>query len=590
MLKLDRMDSSISKLDKTFWKDFWHILKPYWLHSEEKKKAWLLFFVIIFLNLFQVFLNVLFTKWYKVFYDALQHFDEKGFWKALLEFSILATLFIVSAVYATYLQQMLQIKWRAWLTSFYISKWVSNKKFYHMQVIEQNTDNPDQRIADDVNAFISQSLSLFLGLMSSVVTFFSFVGMLWIISGPISFDAFHIKITIPAYMVWAAIIYAIAGTYITAKIGKPLVKLNFDQQMFEANFRFALIRIRENSESVALLNAEEKEHQNLMDTFRYVFQNYWQIMVRQKMLGWFTSGYNQIAIIFPILVAAPRFFAKKIQLGDVMQIASAFGQVQSSLSFIVNSYSSIATWYSVVDRLRTFEKNIKAIETSQRQSKISILPSQDKLAIEHLSIKIPYSEKLIVKDLNLTIEKKEHTIIMGPSGVGKSTLIRAIAGIWPFGEGTIKLPPNHMFLPQKPYFPYGSIREILLYPSTDGKSIPNEYLEELLDLVGLSYLSKDLNTKNLWSQVLSPGEQQSLNIARVLLHTPDWLFMDESTSALNEEKEIHLYKLLLEKLKNLTIVSVAHRKSLENFHVKKLILKENATYEIITLDRAKNLI
>jgi len=292
----------------------------------------------------------------------LQHFDEKGFWKALLEFSILATLFIVSAVYATYLQQMLQIKWRAWLTSHYINKWVSNKKFYHMQVIEQNTDNPDQRIADDVNAFISQSLSLFLGLMSSVVTFFSFVGMLWVISGPISFNAFNIKITIPAYMVWAAIIYAVAGTYITAKIGKPLVKLNFDQQMFEANFRFALIRIRENSESVALLNAEEKEHQNLMDTFRYVFQNYWQIMVRQKMLGWFTSGYNQIAIIFPILVAAPRFFAKKIQLGDVMQIASAFGQVQSSLSFIVNSYASIAAWYSVVDRLRTFEKNIKAIE------------------------------------------------------------------------------------------------------------------------------------------------------------------------------------------------------------------------------------
>lgn len=323
-----------------------------------------------------------------------------------------------------------------------------------------------------------------------------------------------------------------------------------------------------------------------MDTFRYVFQNYWQIMVRLKMLGWFTSGYNQIAIIFPILVAAPRFFAKKIQLGDVMQIASAFGQVQSSLSFIVNSYASIAAWYSVVDRLRTFEKNIKAIETSQNQSKITILPSQDGLTIEHLSIKIPYSEKFIVKNLNLNVDKKEHTIIMGPSGVGKSTLIRAIAGIWPFGEGTIKLPQNHMFLPQKPYFPYGSLREILLYPSTDGKAVSNEYLEELLNIVGLSYLSKDLNTKNLWSQVLSPGEQQNLNIARVLLHSPDWLFMDESTSALNEEKELHLYSLLLEKLKNLTIISVAHRKSLEDFHLKKLILKENAQYEITYIQKS----
>ncbi len=579
MIKSNDMTPNISKLDKTFWKDFLHITKPYWLESPERKKAWILFVVIVFLNLFQVFLNVLFTKWYKVFYDALQHFDEKGFWKALIEFSILATLFIITAVYATYLQQMLQIKWRAWLTSHYISKWVSEKKFYYMQVFDKNTDNPDQRIADDINAFVSQSLGLFLGLMSSVVTFFSFIGMLWVISGPIGFEAFHMKITIPAYMVWAAIIYSILGTYLTAKIGKPLVKLNFDQQMFEANFRFALVRIRENSESVALIGAEDKEHKSLMDTFRYVFQNYWQIMIRQKMLGWFTSGYNQIAIIFPILVAAPRFFAKKIQLGDVMQIASAFGQVQSSLSFIVNSYTSIATWYSVVDRLRTFEKNIKNIEVSKHQSKITIIPSVDKLVIENLTIKAPYSDRLIVKDLNLSINKYEHTIIMGPSGIGKSTLIRAIAGIWPFGEGVIKLPPNHMFLPQKPYLPYGSLRDILLYPSTDGKAISDEYLKELLELVGLDKIVKDLNTKNLWSQVLSPGEQQALNIARVILHNPKWLFMDESTSAVSEEKELLLYNLILEKIPDITIISVGHKKSLEKFHVKKLLLKENIQYE-----------
>lgn len=580
-----KMDSNLSKLDKAFWKDFWHITKVYWLNSEEKKRAWILFVVIVFLNLFQVFLNVLFTRWYKVFYDALQHFDEKGFWKALLEFSILAFLFIISAVYATYLQQMLQIKWRAWLTSFYISKWVSGKKFYYMQVFEQNTDNPDQRIADDVNAFVSQTLSLFLGLMSSIVTFFSFVGMLWIISGPISFEVFNTKITIPAYMVWAAIIYSVIGTYLTTKIGKPLVKLNFDQQMFEANFRFALVRIRENSESVALIGAEDKEHQSLMDTFRYVFQNYWQIMIRQKLLGWFTSGYNQIAIIFPVLVAAPRFFAKKIQLGDVMQIASAFGQVQSSLSFIVNSYTTIAGWYSVVDRLRTFERNIRTIEESKNMSKIIILPSENGLYIENLTLKLPYSDNFIIKSLNLQIKKGEHLLIMGPAGIGKSTLIRAIAGIWPFGEGAIKLPQNHMFLPQKPYLPYGSIREILLYPSNDGKAINDADISYILKLVGLPELSNNLNTKNLWSQVLSPGEQQTLNIARVLIHKPIWLFMDESTSAINEEKEYMLYNLILENVPNVTIISVGHRKSLEKFHKIKLVLKEDSAYEIFNISQ-----
>ncbi len=563
----------MKKFDREFFKDLWSITKPYWF-SEEKLKARVLFFLVVFLNLFMVFLNVLFNKWNKIFFDTIQNMDEKGFFKALGEFTILAFIYIITAVYSVYLQQMLQINWRRWLTSYYLSKWMDKKVYYQMQIFFRNTDNPDQRISDDINMFVSQTLNNFLGLLNSLVTLFSFIGILWSISGPIAIG----PIIIPGYMVFAAVFYALIGTLITTKLGRPLIELNFNQQRFEADFRFSLVRIRENSESVAIYSGEEKEKEHLEKNFSNIFQNYWQIMIRQKMLGWFTSGYNQIAIIFPILVAAPRYFAKAIKLGDLMQIAQAFGQVQSSLSYIINSYSFLADWYSVVDRLRTFDKNIKEVHLINLKSSIKH-EEKDKIIVKNLTLYTP-SQKVLIKNLNLELSEDDSLLISGPSGSGKSTLIRSLAGIWIFGEGEIYLPSKEkmLFLPQKPYLPYTTLKEAILYPKRSS-SLSDKEIKDLLKEFYLSDLADLLDKEGLWSQVLSLGEQQTIAFLRIFIHKPSWVFLDEATSALDEKREKELYTRL-SSLGNITYVSVAHRSSLAQFHKKKLYIKGNGEWEI----------
>ncbi|WP_291493790.1 ABC transporter ATP-binding protein/permease [Desulfurella sp.] len=562
----------MKQFNKEVFKDAWHLIKPYWV-SSEKKTAYILLAAIIFLNLAIVFINVLFNLWYKEFYNALQELNEKAFWIALGQFTALAFFYIISAVYSLYLNQMLQIKWRRWLTDNFLDKWMDKKIYHHLQVFNHQTDNPDQRISEDLNMFISQSLSLSLGLLSSIVTLFSFISILWIVSGPLHFSVFGYLITIPGYMVWAALLYAIVGTWITAVIGRPLIPLNFNQQRFEADFRFNLVRIRENSESVALYSGEEKEHKHLMRKFADIFENYWKIMVRQKKLTWFTSGYNQIAIIFPILVAAPRFFAKKIQLGGLMQIAQAFGQVQTSLSYIVNSYTSLAAWHAVADRLRTFEHNIESIKALQNSNNNIKYKQSDFLSVKNLSIMLPNNQTYLIKDLSFELKPTQSLLIVGPSGIGKSTLIRTIAGLWPFGSGEIELPPKEktLFLPQKPYLPIGTLRDVLIYPNGD-PSIDNDILKELLVSLNLKYLAKHLLDNNVWSQVLSLGEQQYIAFGRIFLQKPEWIFMDEATSALDEKSERLLYMRLFSELPQSACLSVGHRSSLLNYHKIKLSL------------------
>ncbi len=562
----------MKQFNKEFLKDTWDIIKPYW-QSEEKKIAWFLLIIIIFLNLFLVFINVLINLWYNEFYNALQELNAQAFWVAILQFCGLAFFYIVAAVYSLYLNQMLQIKWRKWLTDNFLKKWLDKKIYYHLQIFNNSTDNPDQRISEDLNLFVSQTLSLSLGLLSSVVTLASFVGILWTISGSISFAIFGNQITIPGYMVWAAIFYAIAGTWITAVIGKPLINLNFNQQMYEANFRFNMVRIRENSESVALYGGEKKEHKHLMTNFVDVFENYWKIMVRQKMLSWFTSGYNQIAIIFPILVASPRFFARQIQLGGLMQIAQAFGQVQSSLSYIVNSYPSLASWHAVADRLRTFEHNISFIETLQQDNNKILINRAENLKVEGLYILLPDNKTPIISDLNMSLNSSERLLIVGASGIGKSTLIRTLAGLWPFGEGRIFLPPKDkiLFLPQKPYLPVGSLRDVLVYPNGD-PDVSDDVLKDLLVSLNLKHLVNNISEVNMWSQILSLGEQQYLAFGRIFLQKPQWIFMDEATSALDERSERLLYERLKVVLPDSAVISVGHRSSLISYHESKLTI------------------
>ncbi|PMP86447.1 MAG: ABC transporter ATP-binding protein [Thermodesulfobium narugense] len=570
----------MKQFNKEFLKDTWELIKPYW-QSEEKKIAWFLLIIIIFLNLFLVFINVLINLWYNEFYNALQDLNAKAFWIAIIQFCVLAFLYIIAAVYSLYLNQMLQIKWRKWLTDRFLKKWLNKKIYYHLQVFNNSTDNPDQRISEDLNLFVSQTLSLSLGLLSSVVTLASFVGILWTISGSISFEIFGNEIIIPGYMVWAAILYAILGTWITAAIGKPLINLNFKQQMYEANFRFNMVRIRENSESVALYGGEKNEHKHLMVNFFDVFENYWKIMVRQKMLGWFTSGYNQIAIIFPILVASPRFFAREIQLGALMQIAQAFGQVQSSLSYIVNSYPSLANWHAVADRLRTFEHNISFIEDLQQKNNRIIIKKSENLMVENLSIFLPDNKTPLINQLNLSLNKSERLLVVGSSGIGKSTLIRTLAGLWPFGEGKIFLPPKEklLFLPQKPYLPIGSLKDVLIYPNGD-PDVSDDEIKDLLISLNLKHLVNHISEVNMWSQILSLGEQQYLAFGRILLQRPEWIFMDEATSALDEKSERILYFRLKDELSNSAVISVGHRSSLLSYHEKKLIILGEGKWSI----------
>ncbi len=568
------------QFDRQFFKDLWHIVKPYWF-SEEKFQARGLLFIVIALNLAMVYLNVLFNAWYKEFYNALQQLNSGAFWKAIFKFCILAFFYIVSAVYALYLNQMLQIKWRRWLTDHYLEKWMKNKTYYHMQVFSDGTDNPDQRISDDLNMFVTQTLTLSIGLLSSVVTLGSFIGILWTISGPLVFSLFGHHIVIPGYMVWAAILYAVVGTWLTAVIGKPLIKLNFDQQRFEADFRFNLVRIRENSESVAMYSGERKEHKHLMRNFMNIFENYWKIMVREKLLTWFTSGYNQIAIIFPILVAAPRFFAKKIHLGGLMQIAQAFGQVQTSLSYIVDSYTTLANWHAVVDRLRTFEHNIKKIWVMQENNARIKGVVGERLIVRDLTITLPDGVTPLVEKLNFSMKYTDRMLIMGPSGIGKSTLVRAIAGLWPFGEGKVVIPPREksLFLPQRPYLPLGTLKDVLIYPYGD-PATRDEVLEELLLSVGLKRLIKHLHTPNMWAQVLSLGEQQLVAFVRIFLQRPEWIYMDEATSALDEEKEEELYTRLRMELPHTGVISVGHRSTLIPYHNMRLILLGSGRWRI----------
>ncbi len=572
------------KSDRTFFHYFWRLAGPYWW-SEERWVARGLLAVVVGINLAQVYVNVLFNQWNNRFYNALQELDSEAAFHEVLVFSGLAALFIALAVYRLYLNQMLQIRWRRWLTSRYLDSWMKDGAYYRMQTVWKATDNPDQRISEDIGQFVTTTLSLSLGLLSSIVTLGSFIFILWELSGSLDIPLpGGGSITIPGYMCWAALFYALVGTYVTHWIGRPLIRLNFDQQRYEADFRFRLVRLRENAEGVALYRGEASETLSLRDAFSFVVGNYRAIMSRQKRLTWFTAGYNQIAIIFPFVVAMPRYFAKEIQLGGMMQIASAFGEVQGAVSFIVNAYTTIADWRAVVNRLTGFMQALDTIEENARHPGITVAPtpvdgSGGAIALEGLSVQLPDGRPLI-GDLTLRFEPRDRVLITGPTGSGKSSLMRAIAGIWPFGKGRITVPAGErlLFLPQKPYLPLGTLRNALVFPG--GIEVDDAVLKSVLADCGLARFAGDLDRSENWAQILSGGEQQRLAIARALLHRPNWLFLDEATSAMDEAAEAEIYRLLQRRLPDTTIISIGHRSSLRALHSKELAVA-NGTIETV---------
>lgn len=540
-----------------FFRRTWAMITPYW-RSEEKGRAWLLLAAVIGLSLFSVAISVWINHWYKDFYNALEKKDTAAFWQLIGYFGGIAAVAILGAVYRLYLTQMLTIRWRAWLTEKHFSRWLAHKNYYQL---EQGgyTDNPDQRISEDLNNFTSGTLSLGLGLLRNVVSLVSFSIILWGVSG--SIEVFGV--TIPGYMFWCALLYAAVGSWLTHLIGRRLIGLSNQQQRFEADLRFSMVRVRENAESIALYNGEPNERQRLSTRFGKVWQNFWDIMKVSKRLTFFTAGYSQIAIIFPFIVAAPRYFTGKIELGELMQINSAFGNVQENFSWFINAYSELATWRATSDRLLSFQQAMS--DNEQRTPAIDVRPEGERLVIKDLGMDLADGRHLLT-DADMTVEPGERVMLSGRSGSGKSTLLRAMGHLWPAGHGSIRLPATrYLFLPQKPYLPIGTLKAVLSYPQDDSV-YPAERYAQVLEACRLPHLINRLDEANHWQRMLSPGEQQRLAFARALLFAPRWLYMDEATSAMDEEDEATLYQALIDELPGLSIVSVGHRSSLKRFH------------------------
>src|SRR5687767_11882384 len=549
-----------------FLKAFWALTKPYWV-SEQRAKGLTLLATVVGLALALVWLEVQFNYWNNDFYNTFEQRDQAEFFRQLGKFGLLALGYIVTAVYRLYFMQMLQIEWRSWMTGRFLEDWMKGQAHYRMQLLDRGTDNPDQRIAEDLRLFVELTLSLALGLMSAVVTLVTFIAILWTLSGAMEFFG----VSVPGYMVWVALVYATLGTWLTHVIGRRLIGLDFNQQRYEADFRFALVRLRENSEGVALYRGEQEELSGFHQRFANVISNWWSLMRKQKQLGWFTSFYAQLAIIFPYIVVSPRFFSGAMPLGGIFQTASAFGQVQGSLSWFINAYTLFAQWKATVDRLIGFAASLDRVREEAAQLDGDRVDAPGKaIALDNLELSLPQGTPLLAAT-SVEFKPGEHVLVTGPSGAGKSTFFRSLAGIWPYWKGRIRLPAGArlLFLPQKPYLPLGSLKHAVSYPDEAAKHADEE-VKTALQAVGLPQLAGDLERTENWAQVLSGGEQQRLAFARALLNKPDWLFLDEATAALPEEAQDALYRLVKDRLRNTTLVSVGHRASLAAHHDRRL--------------------
>jgi putative ATP-binding cassette transporter len=550
----------------------WALIRPYW-SSEDRWAARGLLLAVVLLTLGMVYLTVLLNQWNNAFYSALQDKNMPAFRGQLFRVTYLITIFIFLAVYQVYLNQMLEIRWRRWLTDRYLRAWLSNDAYYRMQLQASETDNPDQRIAEDVHLLATHTLALFTGGLRAVVTLVTFVAILWGLSGSLSVTVGEVSIRLPGYMVWVALIYAIVGTWVTDWLGRPLVRLNFERQRYEADFRFSLVRFRENAEGVALYRGEADELRGFRERFEEVVSNWWRIMLRQKRMTYFTSGYGLGAWIVPSIVAAPRYFRGELGLGGLMQTAQAFQQVQDALSFFVQSYKEVAAWCAVVDRLAGFDRTLERVRLQAASGFRRVEGRPTHLTVAGVDIYRPDGQ-LLMANVNLSLRRGDTVLLTGASGSGKSTLIRAIAGIWPFGKGEIRAAPDArmLFLPQRPYLPIGVLRDVVSYPMPAG-GVDDATLREMLEAVGLIELGVHLDEPAHWALRLSPGEQQRIAIARALVQKPEWLFLDEATSAVDEAAETRLYRLLRERLSETALFSIGHRATLHAFHARRLVVQ-----------------
>ena len=544
----------------------WQLVKAYW-QSEQRFPAYVFFSIVIIMTISLVGLDVVFNYWYNYFYNALQAYDQHGAIRLLVVFFVLAAFYMVLAVYRYYISQLFSLRWRRWLTEQFIGRWLEKRGYYLLENFDEVTDNPDQRIQEDVGSLISYSIDLSMGLISAITTFLAFIYILWQLSGDVTFKMPWGVITISGYLVWVGVLYAVIGTIITIKLGRPLISLNFEQQRREATFRYAAVDLRSHAEHVALYRGEQHEKSILRRLFSRVLDNWYLIILRQKLLLWFTAGYNQTAVVLPLLVALPNYFDKVFLLGGLMQSIRAFGSVQESLSFMVNSYTQVAQWQAIARRLTTFVNHLSdAEEQAGKENKLVFEKhAKNSILTENVMVKTP-KQKLLSRINEEFIHGKNY-LLQGPSGIGKSTFLRALAGIWPYAAGKAIFPKHQrvMYLPQKPYMPIGTLSEAILFPDKNDPEF-EKALPDILRICRLEHLIPRLLETAPWFEQLSPGEQQRVTFARVLLHKPDWIFLDEATSMLDLANEEYLYKALKKEIPQCSLISIGHRPSLSAYH------------------------
>lgn len=541
---------------------FWQLAGDYFSF----KRSWrplLVFALLLFLALFSVRMNVLFSFWYNGFYSALQGLDQRAFWYLLGVFAVLATIHVLRSLFNYYVTQSFNIHWRVWLTERLTADWMHGDAYYRGQFLEEPVDNPDQRIELDVNAFVTGSVSLALGAVSALVSLVAFTGILWGLSAPLTVAG----VEVPRAMVFAVYVYVLIATWIAFRLGRPLIRLNFLNEKLTANFRYALMRLRENAENIAFYQGAQVERGTLLGRFFALIGNVWALVWRSLKFNGFNLGVSQVAVVFPFILQAPRFFSGAIKLGDVMQTSQAFGQVQDSLSFFRESYDTFASYRATLDRLTGF------LDANHQASELPHVATRElprALDIAGLQVLRPDGHRLIA-DLSLNLQAGQALLIKGPSGSGKTTLLRALAGLWPYASGAVARPLGEqaLFLSQRPYLPLGDLRTAIAYPAQVGQE-QDARMQQALRQVNLAHLAERLEESRDWTRILSIGEQQRLAFARVLFNQPHVVFLDESTSAMDEGLEHALYSLLRNEMPETLLVSVGHRSTLAGFHSHRL--------------------
>lgn len=556
-------------------RQFWSLAQDYF---SPKRSVYpiLGFSLILILTLFSVRIDVVFSQWYNEMYDSLQKLDENKFWEMIIWFSIIASVNLVNVLIIYYIKQRFLIQWRKWLNANLLDKWLDNHAYYKTQYNYNQLDNPDQRIQQDIQNYVSSSLSLSTGVISSIVSVVAFTGILWNLSGSMNIAG----IEIPHLLVFLVFIYVLVTSVFAFKLGRPLIKLNFDNEKFNADYRYSLIRLKEYAESIAFYRGEKIERALLDSQFAKVIQNVWKIVFRTLKLSGFNVVVSQISVIFPFLIQAHRFFSKQITLGDMVQTAQAFGQVHSSLSFFRNSYDEFTAYRATLNRLSGF---VNAINSCHQGGNVEHHHHSDTITFNQIELRKPDGTSLL-QPLNLSINPGEKVLIQGVSGAGKTTLLRTIAGLWRYADGVVHCPEDRLFLSQRPYLPQGSLLGALYYPQqipTD-KNVELE-AQQILHQVHLGHLADKLNDTNDWNHTLSPGEQQRLAIARLLLHKPAVAFLDEATASMDEGLEFEMYQLINQVLPNSTIISVGHRSTLVNHHTHHLLLNEDGSWNFVRI-------